>query len=74
MPGIEKGGLKGEGARAEWTGPVAEQEFRRQDAELRKQLNVPKHVPSPEFRRPWTSLGQAPTEENVEATLHTGTA
>jgi len=66
MPGVEQGGLSGEAAKAEWLGPVREAQQREVHEQFVK--SMPKGMAGP-FRPhvPWTSLGQAPTEEQLES-------
>jgi len=77
MPGVEKGGLSGEGAKAEWLPPVLKAKHEERERQFRKDYPMPKGMkalPMPEFVGPWTSLGQAPTEKQLEENDYTGVA
>ena len=75
MSGVDKGGLVGESARTEWQGDVSKQEHEEREREFRKQYPLPKGMKSmamPHYEPPWTSLGQAPTEEQVKRNADEG--
>ena len=79
MPRIpEEGvGLRGQSAKAEWLGEALEAEHDRREAEFRKKFPLPKGatpMPSIPFERPWSSLGQAPSEENLNESAYGGSA
>ena len=67
MPNVEAGGITGESFKEVWMGPVLKAEHERREAEFRASL--PKGaspMPTFVFRPPWTSIGQAPTEQNLD--------
>ena len=77
MPGVEKGGLSGEAAREVWSGPVQVARQREEHERIQKLFGpMPKGLKAYPFvpHVPWTSLGQAPTEEQLESNDYAGAA
>jgi len=66
MHGVDKGGLSGEAAKAEWLPHVMEakqrEDHKRFNQDFHKVIKVMPFKPN----IPWTSLGQAPTDEQLE--------
>lgn len=75
MPSIDRGGIKGESFREVWEGPVEAERQREMNErfEASRPKGFPKFPPLP-IRTPWTSLGQAPTAENLENESYRGSA
>ena len=72
MPRIpsEGVGLKGQSVKAEWIGEALEAEHDRIFSDM---PNVP-GLPKPKFVRPWASIDQAPSEENLNDAAYGGSA
>ena len=68
MSGIEQDGIRGRSFDEVTLPHVAKQEH---DAFER---TLPKSFPRFPFRMPWTSIGQAPTDENVQDEGRSGSA
>lgn len=78
MPRVERGGIAGESYKAEWLPGALKQEHEAMMAKMEADMPpLPKGVrmPSmPEFHGPWTSIGQAPTEEQLREAAYGGSA
>ena len=72
MPDTTKDlGIVGESFKGEWLGDVK----RSQHAEDMKDMSpMPKGVKMPPYEPPWTSVGQAPTEKQLENEAYSGSA
>lgn len=72
MPDTSKDrGLVGQSVKEEWIGDVK----RAQHAEDMKDISpMPKGMKMPPYEPPWTSLGQAPTEKQLEDAAYGGSA
>jgi len=77
MPDTSKDrGIVGESFKGEWMGDVAKAKAAERDKEYRATLpsKMAKALPSLDYEPPWASLGQAPSEEQVESSSYGGSA
>jgi len=76
MPRIpEEGvGLRGQSAKAEWLGDALEAEHNKREAHFRATMPKGASVTSIPFVRPWSSLGQAPSERNIDDAAYDGSS
>ena len=72
MPDTTKDrGLVGQSVKEEWLGDVKKAEHEEMMADMPP---MPKGVKSPPYEPPWTSLGQAPSEKQLEREAYGGSA
>ena len=77
MPGVDPGALSGESAKEVWLPHVMEDRQREEHERFAKQMPpLPKGMKAMPFKPhvPWTSLGQAPTAEQLEDNDYSGVA
>lgn len=72
MPDTSKDrGIVGESFKGEWLGDANRAEH---EEMMEGMGSMPKGMKMPPYEPPWTSLGQAPTEKNIESGCHQGSA
>ena len=73
MPGKDVGGVTGESAKETWLPAVLQVEHAKREAQMNTGIPKRLQIDMP-FRPPWTSIGMAPTEENLRDASYGGSA